>query len=134
MKVGVTGSRNKIPDSTMSRLLAILKEWNASELHHGDCVGFDEQAHRVAVSLGIKTISHPPLNSRLRAYCSADVTHEPLPYLKRNQAIVIASEKIIAAPSGPEVLRSGTWSTIRFAKKIGKHGIILMPEQNKDGT
>jgi hypothetical protein len=125
MKVGVTGSQQKRPQRTIDRLRALLIEWGASELHHGDCVGFDAQAHEVAVSLGIRTVIHPPENPKARAFCEGDEVRSPLPYLDRNKNIVRETERMIAAPRGPEELRSGTWSTVRFAKKIGRPGVVL---------
>jgi len=32
---------------------------------------------------------------------------------------------MIAAPSGPETLRSGTWSTVRYARSKAKEVYIL---------
>jgi predicted Rossmann fold nucleotide-binding protein DprA/Smf involved in DNA uptake len=52
---------------------------------------------------------------------------EPLPYLERNHAIVNESDFLIAAPDGPETLRSGTWATVRYARKVGKRVLVIMP-------
>lgn len=125
MIVGFTGSRHPRPADTIDRLRALLIEWGATEAHHGDCVGFDAQAHDVCVELGIKTIAHPPSNPSLRAWKKADLILPPKPYLDRNRDIVNASNKIIAAPDGPERERSGAWSTVRFAKSAGVHGVVL---------
>ncbi len=79
MRVGVTGSRHKRPEATCQKLRKLLTEWGASELHHGDCVGWDEQAHHIAQSLGLKTIAHPPSDDRFRAHCKADRVMDPRP-------------------------------------------------------
>ncbi|MBC24418.1 MAG: hypothetical protein CMJ32_10955 [Phycisphaerae bacterium] len=125
MKVGVTGSRHARPAETLARLRRTLVEMGATELHHGDCFGFDEQAHGVAVSLGLRTVAHPPINPALRAFCEADEVREPLDYLPRNREIVHSVDRMIAAPDGPEKQRSGTWSTVRYAKSKGVRGVVL---------
>jgi len=97
-----------------------------SEFHHGDCEGADQQAHEIAESLYIPIFIHPPTNPVARAFCSgAFVILKPKPYLERNHDIVDAVDFMLAAPKGPEVLRSGTWATIRYAKQINKPLLIL---------
>jgi hypothetical protein len=52
-------------------------------------------------------------------------------YLERNKDIVRESASLIAAPlQAEEQQRSGTWSTVRFARKIGKPVFLILP----DGT
>jgi hypothetical protein len=55
----------------------------------------------------------------MRAFNEADVLMEEKPYLERNLNIVKNSSILIACPidKNKEELRSGTWSTIRQAKK-----------------
>lgn len=127
MIIGVTGSRHDRPSITIDSLRDWLRHLGATELHHGDCTGFDSQAHAVAVELGLNTISHPPTANFHRAYCEAATVLPPKPYLDRNKAIVRAVDFLIAAPDGPEKQRSGTWSTVRFAKRVGKRGVVLSP-------
>lgn len=130
MIVGVTGSRFARPPATIDRLRAYLIEWGATEIHHGDCQGFDAQAHELAIEMGLRTVAHPPIDPRLRAWKAADAVLEPKPYLDRNKDIVCSVDRMIAAPDGPERARSGTWATVRFAKAKGVRGIILAwPEQ-----
>tara|TARA_R110002095_G_scaffold142284_1_gene123231 strand:+ start:1278 stop:1589 length:312 start_codon:yes stop_codon:yes gene_type:complete len=100
-------------------------EWGVTELHHGDCTGWDEQAFEVALDLGLKTVAHPPTSDSFRAFTASDVILPTAPYLARNKDIVVAVERMIAAPDGPERQRSGTWSTVRFAKSQGVRGLVL---------
>lgn len=102
----------------------------AREFHHGDCVGADEQAAAVARSLGYKIIGHPPLVEKLRAHFPSDEETAPLPYEQRDQAIVDAVMNMLATPHGPEVRRSGTWMTIRYARHRKVPRLIIEP----DGT
>lgn len=125
MIVGTTGSRCKRPENVRHEFRRLLLESGATELHHGDCLGWDQQAHEIARDIGLMIVAHPPEIGAMRAYCDADVVLEPLPYLVRNKAIVRAAECIIAAPDGPEKLRSGTWFTIRAAKKAGRKVAII---------
>jgi hypothetical protein len=104
------------------------KEDGYEILRHGDCIGVDEQAHYIAVELGYKIIIHPPENPIKRAFCKDSITLAPLPYLDRNKQIVNNSDIIIAVPKeNSQVLRSGTWSTVRFAQKQGKRIYIIYP-------
>lgn len=66
------------------------------------------------------------MHKRTRAWHCAVL--EPKPYLVRNKDIVNASEGMLAAPRGPEELRSGTWSTIRYARKCRKKVLIMWPD------
>lgn len=61
----------------------------------------------------------PPDNPKLRAFNKADLLMPEKPYLVRNLDIINNSACLIACPKDKnnEELRSGTWSTIRQAKK-----------------
>jgi hypothetical protein len=105
-----------------------LVENGMRELHHGDCIGADAEADAIARKLGLAIVVHPPTDPKKRAFCSqpGDRTHAPLPYLVRNHAIVEACNLLIAAPhTDREVLRSGTWATIRYARSLGVTVLIL---------
>lgn len=102
---------------------------------HGDCIGADEEAHfMVRDNLeGVVIIGHPPVEDGKRAHCVFDIEMAPLPYLTRNRIIVNNSDFLIATPfEMTEVLRSGTWSTIRYAiRRLGPTKVhIIFP----DGT
>jgi len=96
---------------------------------HGDCVGADAEAHEIAsVLLGPNRIHiRPPSDSTHRAWCAAAIEFPTEPYLKRDHKIVETTQVLIAAPKGPEILRSGTWATVRHARKLGR--IILLLER-----
>jgi hypothetical protein len=109
-----------------------LLTWQAAGVRHGDCIGADADFHAIAVALGLPVAVHPPDNSSKRAFCQgATLVLDPLPYLVRNHAIVDRSDRMIAAPGErKEQLRSGTWATIRYARKQGKPLTVVWP----DGT
>ena len=128
MRQGFTGTQRGMTRPQASRLRETLKP---GEFHHGDCIGSDEQAHVIAESLGLSTILHPPVNTAKRAYC---VVHKGCilrskDYLDRNEDIVKVTEVLIAIPCEyEERLRSGTWATIRFARKLGRPIWIIFPD------
>lgn len=69
-----------------------------------------------------RIVIHPPGDPKLRAFCEgAYRVMPPQPYLQRNHAIVDASEILFALPleAERELQRSGTWATIRYARKRG---------------
>lgn len=129
--IGFTGTREGMTTVQLEKLIKTVK-WlakSATEAHHGCCIGADEQFHVIASLNGLKTHSHP---STLIGYTAkitnADIIHESKPPLDRNQDIVDASDILIATPKeNYEVLRSGTWSTIRKAQKKGIKIIKIFP-------
>lgn len=133
MKVGFTGTRKGMTDPqvlSLSNVFGRLKELKASEFYHGCCVGADSHAADMADSFGFRIIGHPSNIQSLT--CQAAIrlcafTAPPAPPLARNRAIVDFTDILIACPEGPETLRSGTWSTIRYARKLGRRIIIVWP-------
>lgn len=103
----------------------LIAEW----VHHGDCIGADADFHRLAKLSGLKTHGHPPINPNKRAWCDFDEIEEEKEYLDRNKDIVDAVDFMIACPKEfREQLRSGTWSTIRYARIQRKPGVIVWPD------
>jgi len=106
----------------------LLLEIGAEELHHGDCVGSDVDAHRIARDLCLRVVIHPPSNPAQRAFCEASRVYALLPYLERNHRIVDQSDVLIATPdSEGEKRRSGTWATIRYARKHERRVFVVCP-------
>ncbi len=134
MKIGFTGTQEGMTQEQLNVLEFVLKrsQEEYDELHHGDCIGADGQAHEMAQLVGIKVIIHPPIEKAKRAWKpGAYQVLRPKPYLQRNHDIVDACDMLIATPrTKEEVLRSGTWATIRYAHKQHKDIAIILP----DGT
>jgi len=135
--IGFTGTREGMSNKQLDVLEALLNRASFREAHHGDCVGADEQFHMIVDNKKhtedrpLRIVIHPPDNPTERAFCIGDVMNEVKPYLVRNDAIVKQSQVLIACPlTNKEEQRSGTWHTIRSARKA-KHKIyIILP----DGT
>jgi hypothetical protein len=114
--LGYTATREQInpwQSGTVENLLRYHFAIGFTEFHHGDCVGGDDFAARVAYSLGYRVISHPPLHSGLRAYAPAHFVHDPKPYHERNSDIVSSCSGAIGVPNtNTPRPRSGTWCTL----------------------
>jgi hypothetical protein len=108
----------------------LLDELHVTELHHGDCVGADAEAHDLAREVGIKIVVHPPVGKERRAFKVGDEIRGELANLDRNREIVKAvGGALIACPSGfTEFLRSGTWATVRYASKYCSAIWIILPD------
>lgn len=100
--------------------------------HHGDCIGADKDFHDLCretcrgIVAGIT--GHPPDNPVKRAFCQFDVLLEPKPYLVRNHDIVDDTSIMIATPGeADEVVRSGTWATVRYARAQRRPLYLVLP-------
>jgi hypothetical protein len=130
MILGFTGTRSELTPFQVRKMRQIISHPAVTEFHHGDCVGADQLAHRFALEAGKKIVIHPPIKKKYRAWClGIDVEWWPeKDYLARDRDIVKCCEVLLAVPKGPEVKRgSGTWYTIRYARKRKKRIRRLMP-------
>lgn len=134
MRYGFTGTREGMSIRQKKQLKDLLSESETHTLSHGDCIGADADAHSIAVKTNIfKIIIHPPTDTKCRVNClprpqTQDTIKAAKPYLQRNRAIVDSCDVLIACPrTMDEELRSGTWSTVRYARKICRPVIILEP-------
>lgn len=134
--IGFTGTRNGMTPEQQTRVSLLLLKLGATDLHHGDCIGADDQADQIGRELGLTIYIHPPDNPKLRAWCNKRPTGEtwtetpPQPYLKRNRAIVDCSRAMVATPKeGAETTHSGTWSTIRYARVKRRPVHIVWPDR-----
>jgi hypothetical protein len=124
--VGFTGNRYGMTEEQKTVFKAVINGLAPDEFHHGDCVGCDCEAHKIFV--GVKYI-HPPIIPDERAFCEGDFIDKEKPYLDRNKDIVDCCSILIATPSGvDEYVRSGTWSTIRYARKKKKVIYVIYPD------
>ena len=119
MKLGFTGTKEGMNNKQKKEFTDYLfSHPEINELHHGDCVGADADAHNIAISLGIRVIIHPPTDSKHRAGCPGHEIRKEKTYLVRNHDIVDETDALFAAPyTDQEIVRSGTWATVRYGKK-----------------
>ncbi len=128
--VGFTGTREGLTPAQHAALIAWFEVRPPGVLHHGDCVGADAGAHETALRRGWRVEVHPGMGvMNLRAITTGhDRLHAARPNLDRNTDIVAAATELLACPNGPEILRSGTWSTVRKARVRGLPRTIIWPD------
>src|SRR5271168_5416422 len=129
-KVGFTGTHKgalPIQLANAKEKLRLLKEEGFDEFHHGACIGADEQVAKIAKDLGFKVVAHPglakdPTNMLFRSEWSEnDEILEAKNFIERDHDIVNATEVMLATPlTFEETTRSGTWTTVRYAKAQGR--------------
>jgi hypothetical protein len=137
LKIGFTGTRFGMSAQQKTQFEELLRSMDSRdelpilEFHHGDCLGADTHAHRIIRRHfpHIRIVIHPPREAIERAFSVGDDIRLPQTYLQRNHNIVDETDFLIAAPKDrTEVLRSGTWATIRYARAKGLKMAILYPE------
>ena len=133
MIVGYTGTREGMTKAQKKVIDIFFCDNDVSEAHHGDCIGGDEDFHKICRKHSIPVVLHPPEDERLRAFCKGAVRVErPYPYLVRNQHIVNASDLLLAAPKEeyePDAMRGqGTWSTVRYARRSLSPMRVIWPD------
>lgn len=134
MVIGFTGTRHGMSQRQMQEFVRTMKklalEHSLEAFHHGDCIGADAWAHDWIVRYAPKcaVYIHPSNMGNLRAYRRGTYIYLPAPPLQRNKRIVDQCDLLVATPNTPEEeLRSGTWSTVRYARKQGKNIRVLLP-------
>ena len=146
MKIGFTGTRNGTTTQQMMQVNALLDAlaWahrhgpvssaRSMEFHHGGAVDADRKAAKLARHIGYEVHWHPcpgvALSDVMQDDPDAvnDIWHEVFPPLTRNRDIVDVSGVLIAVPKKrEEELRSGTWATIRYARKVGRLTMMVWP-------
>jgi hypothetical protein len=148
--VGFTGTRDALTDAQRSRLKLFIKNLapEVEQFRHGGCVGADWEFHELVAELRDQNnceIYVHPSSIYYREYWAADWEYprnvpghftvlSQRPPLERNKDIVQRSDMIIACPgTQANVLRSGTWSTIRYAQELKRSGYVFLPSgQGKD--
>lgn len=147
MKIGFTGARGGMTlmqkVEVGSLLLRELAGEREQEVHHGGCKGadaeFDTICHELRCDgrLGEQfvVVVHPSSLKGWRGTWGPGRVLDECPPLERNHHIVDAVELMIAVPAGVnEVLRSGTWACIRYARKRGREMFIVYPNGSVKGV
>lgn len=129
--IGFTGTREGMTESQKkavhSALLYAISQGPTIAIH-GDCIGADAQFDEICQSLHIETFCRPCTLMNYRANTSATILAEAEHPLTRNKKIVDGCSLLLATPqTAHEELRSGTWSTIRYARRVFKPNLIFAP-------
>jgi hypothetical protein len=135
MDIGFTGTQDDLPLAQQQMLrhtFIMLHKLGIVTMHNGDCIGADFFVYNEWKHLRGKVVGHPPDIASKRAFCSFDAAYDPKSYLARNKDIVDCCDLLIAAPNSfKRKLRSGTWSTIRYAEKT-KPVLIIYPDGSRE--
>lgn len=139
-RIGFTGTRRGMSELQLQRCKKFLtrfkKRFDNVEVHHGDCFGADSDFHDLCVNVfrdapeRLRIVVHPPSNPTFRAYKTFEnqIVQPSFDYLVRNKNIVDSVEYMIATPLEEfEKLRSGTWSTVRYARRNKKKLKVVYP-------
>ena len=130
MKLGVTGTRKGMTDAQRKAILRIFTEikQGVHELHHGDCVGVDNQVAVLADLFLFDTVCHPPLKDDLRAFHHSTERREKKSYLERDRDIANEADMLFVIPYEEENTgEGGTWYTNNYAEKTGTSRTIIYP-------
>jgi hypothetical protein len=121
MIIGFTGTQKGMTNLQKAWIKIYLTNHSneITSVHHGDCIGADKDFDTIAKELNLIRFSHPANNTEnKRANCDAEKTYPSKPALERNKDIVNTTDMLLATPGqNKEILRSGTWATIRYALK-----------------
>jgi hypothetical protein len=138
--LGYTGTKKGMTFQQKDRIVEFIDKLEKIELkgfdgywlhgHHGDCQGGDKEFHEILLEYGSYIVVHPPVNNKYRAFCQLyNKIREPKPYGVRDKDIVKECEMLIAAPVGyQEELHSGTWWTVRIARRLKRNTYIIFPD------
>jgi hypothetical protein len=141
MNIAYTGTQQGMNEAQMLALRSLIPQ--GCKFRHGDCIGGDSQAHLLAIRADCEIYIHPCTVENKRAYNTGIGSRRPVviyparPPLLRNGDMVTVTEWLIATPfQDQEVLRSGTWSTIRYAMKHRQtfDGAYRITQIKRDGT
>lgn len=132
--LGFTGTREgfTIPQGQMVQ--AVLTRMQPKRVVHGGAAGADTEFHDMTRLMlpNTEVVVRPARAGTWANLADGMVTvHPPRLPLDRNVDIVADSDVLVATPKDmAEERRSGTWATVRHARREGKRIVVVWP----DGT
>lgn len=135
--IGFTGTQAGMTDPQKQAVRGLLGKISDGDtcVHHGDCVGSDDEMHDLAWFHGSRIVLHPADIPDKRAFAHVRrparsmIVHEPKPPIERDHDIVHVTSVLIATPRlDHEERRSGTWATIRYAWKLERPVYLVWPD------
>ena len=145
MILGFTGTRYGMTLHQYDKVKSVVErclndEGSIEAAYHGGCDGADGQFHEILrkvcgyellITIYPSNFGRDAKMDDIDLVALEDNTKlmtEKHP-LDRNKDIVDSCDIIIATPKEfKEVLRSGTWATIRYARKQGKEVVVIYPD------
>jgi hypothetical protein len=129
--LGFTGTRQGMSLPQLNEVAFSITCYGPDWGVHGGARGADLQFHEKMLRQSIRCEVWPAVGSDLPGWMidSALGILPAKPPLERNHDIVAACTLLIACPAQDhEILRSGTWATIRYARKAGKPVKVIAPD------
>ena len=131
--VGFTGTQLGMTFEQDTALNGFLLNIALTGAVHGGCIGADARFHEVMIQLGVPVEirpGHDKWHNQPKTVIpdNAFKVYASEPYLDRNRKIVDQSTMMLATPADEvEQMRSGTWYTIRYARRMCKPLWIIYP-------
>lgn len=137
MNVGFTGTQEGMTPAQLATFKEIFPK-EAARFNQGCCIGADEQATLEVAKKDIIIMGYPSyITSKTSnlAKKNSDGLRGVANPIDRNGHIVDDSDILFACPKDTkEELRSGTWSTIRRARKKGIPIVYIWPDGSYTDT
>jgi hypothetical protein len=133
--LGFTGTSKRPPTpvqiAALDDILAEFWDKGYRTLVHGEARNADSLANDMARAKGYYTYGRPTTISDNR--CEVDARAEPKRPLDRDWDIVEEANTLVAVPANQkEEVRSGTWATVRYARKLNAPVVIIKPNGDVD--
>lgn len=134
MIIGFTGPRSGINSTQIEIFADLFRHLDGHAMVHGGAQGADEQADTVAAGLiDPWNIEIFPGNEDRQRYWQCKMprrqVHQWIAPLDRNRLVANACHVLIAAPrTASEEARSGTWTTVRYARRMRIRHVLVWPD------
>lgn len=138
LSYAMTGTQEGATNAQMLTLAELMMGEGLSTVdmfywHFGDCIGADQQAFDMVSDVFMfiaYTVAHPTNVEGKRAFCQATEIREPMESLGRNARMAyLGHNGLFALPrTHYEILKSGTWATVRTAAKLKRPIWIIYPD------
>ena len=132
MKVAIVGSRRYENKKKIKDFIFQLREGygTGTIIVSGGCkIGADNYAKKYALELGLQYEEYPPFHVVHNLYCPLPESRYSKPYSVKNfharNKIIAGTSDIVVAFIPEDGLSDGTFSTLKYAKKLDKKRIII---------
>ena len=132
MKVAIIGSRRYENKKKIKDFIFKLKNEYGEDtiIVSGGCKqGADRYAKKYALELGLMYEEYPPFHEVHNLYCTMPESRYGKPYSIKNfharNKIIAGTSDIVVAFIPEDGLSDGTFSTLKYAKKLDKKRIII---------
>lgn len=137
LRVAFTGTQFGMTLYQRSKLGTVLLGLGRFQFHHGGAAGADTEAHEIAYDAGCRDLHvWLPVGKTWPPMQYTTIHHTGTGALRRNHFTIYGANLLIATPrQAKEIRRSGTWATVRAARKAGIETKVLVPQPtDEEGT